>query len=256
MWRRFADAADAAHEAAPSPTADARANRRAAAPPAGPDTADEFIAWLRFANAGMLEKGNLACFDHAISRLPGNAPILEIGSFCGLSTNILIHYKRCHGATNPLFTCDPWLFEGSEAGGKIPGSNLTFTAYRAFVRETFLRNVRMFSADDLPFTIERGSDDFFDGWRAGEPVRDVFDRPVRLGGPISFCYIDGNHTYPYARRDFDNCDAMLEKGGFLLFDDSADGSGWGVCDVVREVAADPRYEIVMRCPNYLFRKIA
>ena len=49
---------------------------------------------------------------------------------------------------------------------------------------------------------------------------DVFGRSFQLGGPISFCYIDGNHTDDLAKRDFENCDRYLEKGGFVLFDDS------------------------------------
>ena len=41
----------------------------------------------------------------------------------------------------------------------------------------------------------------------------------------------------------------------MLFDDSWDGAGWGACRVMPEIAASGRYELVMRNPNYLFRKI-
>ena len=75
-----------------------------------------------------------------------------------------------------------------------------------------------------------------------------------LGGPISFCFIDGNHAYEYAKRDFEDADEFLERGGFILFDDSSDGSGWEVCEVVKEVAALDRYELVIKNPNYFFRK--
>jgi hypothetical protein len=68
---------------------------------------DEFVTWLCYANAGMLTSGNLYLFDYALRRLPpGNAPILEIGSFCGLSTNLLTYYKLKHGVKNRLITCD------------------------------------------------------------------------------------------------------------------------------------------------------
>ena len=75
---------------------------------------DEYIKWLCFANAGMLERGNLYSIDYAIGHLPSAAPILEIGSFCGLSANVITHFKRKHGASNPLITCDKWEFEGAD----------------------------------------------------------------------------------------------------------------------------------------------
>ena len=116
------------------------------------------------------------------------------------------------------------------------------------------RNVRMFSRYDMPYTIEAFSDEFFNAWSAGERRTDILGRALTLGGPISFCYIDGNHSYDYARRDFDNVDKHLQPGGFLLFDDSGDGSGWEVCRVVQEVMRTGRYDLVAQNPNYFFRK--
>ncbi len=218
------------------------------------DISDAFTQWLGFANAGMLNRGNLYCFDRAIANLPGDAPVVEIGSFAGLSTNLLVYYLRRHGRSNRLITCDRWEFEGARPGERIGESPVKFDAYRAFVRDSFLRNVRFFSGDRLPHTLEMSSDEFFAAWREQARATDVFGRMVTLGGPIGFCYIDGNHSYACARRDFENADAFLEPGGFILFDDSADGTAWEVCRVVAEVAADGRYELVTRNPNYLFRK--
>ena len=73
---------------------------------AGFEITDEYVKWLCFANAGMLDRGNLYCFDLAIRNLPSDAPMVEIGSFCGLSTNLIAHYKYKHGKTNTLIT---WL---------------------------------------------------------------------------------------------------------------------------------------------------
>jgi len=218
------------------------------------DISDEYVNWLCFANAGMLHRGNLYCFDYALRNLPSRAPLVEIGSFCGLSTNLLTYYKQRHGRANPLITSDRWEFEGAQNGHKLGASSVGHTEYSAFVRETYLRNIQMFSREDLPYTVEKLSDDFFAAWRAREEVTDVLGRPVKLGGPISFCYIDGNHTYEYAKRDFEHADEFLEAGGFLLFDDSADGSEWEVCRVVAEVLGSNRYELVVKNPNYLFRK--
>ena len=221
-----------------------------AEPPVAPDPPiymqDTYIQWLMFANAGMLHGGNVYCFDYAIRNLPSAAPMVEIGSFCGLSTNAITYFKRRHGATNRLVTSDRWVFEGAMSGTTVGQSPLTHDEYQAFVKETFRRNVELFSRGDLPYTIELFSDEFFDAWREHRDARDVFDRPICLGGPISFCYIDGNHTYEFARRDFEHCDEFLERGGFILFDDSADGSGWEVCRVVQEVAAAGRYGLVVK----------
>jgi hypothetical protein len=112
----------------------------------------------------------------------------------------------------------------------------------------------MFSCNHLPFTIELLSDKFFSAWATCQKLQDVFGRDVGLGGPISFCYIDGNHSYENAKRDFENCDRFLEKGGFILFDDSADGSQWEVCKVVQEVVKTKRYELIAKNPNYFFKK--
>jgi len=214
---------------------------------------DEFVQWLSFANAGMLNRGNLLCFDYALRNLPSSNPIIEIGSFCGLSTNLLTYYMRKHGVTAPLFTCDRWEFEG--AADTIGDPEISHAAYRSFVRDSFLRNVQMFSGQMLPHTIEMFADDFFTAWSMNRPVTDVFNRNVTLGGPISFCYIDGNHTYDFARRDFENADRFLEPGGFILFDDSADGSPWEVCRVIEEIKRRSDYRLIVKNPNYLFQKV-
>jgi hypothetical protein len=49
-------------------------------------------------------------------------------------------------------------------------------------------------------------------------------------------------------------DRWLEKGGFILFDDSGDDSNWEVRDVIREIKAGNQYEVIVNNPNYLLRK--
>lgn len=98
------------------------------------------------------------------------------------------------------------------------------------------------------------SDEFFRRWFENEKTVDVFGHPVTLGGKISFCYIDGNHTYEFAKRDFENTDRALVSGGFILFDDSGDDSHWEVNQLTREISSGRQYELVSRNPNYLFRK--
>ena len=217
---------------------------------------DNFINWLVRANAGMFEKGNVWCFDHAIANLPSQSPIVEIGSFCGLSTNIISYYKLKYGVKNTLFCSDAWNFEGAENSQFLGGHpSLTHSDYKEYVKTSFMRNVEFFSSHDLPYPIELFSDDFFAEWVQESTLTDVFDRSVKLGGPISFAFIDGNHQYDFARRDFQNVDKYLDIGGFILFDDSADGTKWEVKQVVAEVLESGRYELVNKNPNYFFKKL-
>jgi hypothetical protein len=140
---------------------------------------DEFLNWLGFANAGMLSPGNLHLMDLAMKQLPSAAPILEIGSFCGLSANVLTHFKRKLGLKNRLVTCDKWQFENAGNGAaRVGASPVLFSEYRTFVRDSFLRNTRLFSSDDLPSTLELSSDEFFAAWRDRKTLQDVFGRPI------------------------------------------------------------------------------
>ena len=112
----------------------------------------------------------------------------------------------------------------------------------------------MFSQDDLPFTIEMFSDEFFDAWKNRMACTDVLGRPLTLGGPFSFCYIDGNHTYECAKRDFLNCDEFLELGGFILFDDST-LTEFGVYKLMPEIISGGRYNLIAINPYHLFQKV-
>ena len=217
--------------------------------------ANEFLEWDRFAVPGMLEQGNVDATEYAVTNMPPGKPILEIGSFSGLSTVILSYLLDKLSKTTPIFTCDKWEFEGQQLGAPLGDSpSVTHDVYRAYVRNTFFYSMQTFAANRLPYTIECFSDEFFRRWFANEETVDVFDRPVTLGGMLSFCYINGNNTYEFAKRDFENTDWALVSGGFILFDDSVDGSFWEVNQLTREIASEHQYELVSRNPNYLFRK--
>lgn len=217
---------------------------------------DQPVEWIRYANAGMQSDGNLFCLDHAIRNLPSGSPIVEIGSFCGLSTNIIRYLQRKYEKQNKLFTADGWLFEGEDNGPVLKELGVAPEEYRSFVKSSYMRNVEFFSGRDKPYTIEALSDDFFSLWSGNKSVTDVFGREVKLGGPISFAYIDGNHTYDFSRRDFLNTDRILEPGGFVFFDDSADWSQFGVARLMKEVIGTESYELVCKNPNYLFKKVS
>jgi hypothetical protein len=156
------------------------------------------------------------------------------------------------------FVFNKWIFEGSEVNhGIIPDSpNVKFDDYKAFVKETYIRNVTFFSRENMPYTLELISDEFFSAWSQNAVMQDIFGREAKLGGGISFCYIDGNHTYEFVKRDFENTGSYLDVGGFILFDDSADGAPFEVNKLMKEIGRMKQYELVMKNPNYLFKKLS
>jgi hypothetical protein len=222
-------------------------------PRVAPYQRDEFLIWLTFINPGMLVQSNLALMSHSIRAMPDTGAVIEIGSFAGLSLNHIIHMMGQVGRSNPVFSVDEWHFEGSDKS-LIPGSSVQFSDYRNHVIDTFRRNVLLFHADHLPHHIVVSSDKFFQLWTQKAETIDFFGRVTTLGGPISLAYIDGAHTYEQSWRDFENVDRFLLPGGFIIFDDSADGSDWGSHRAAREAASRPDYELVAKTPNYCIAK--
>ena len=216
---------------------------------------DPHLMWIGFANAGMLNAGNTYCINHVVKNLPTDDPVVEIGSFSGLSTNVIIYFLRKYNRSNKLFSCDKWIFE--EASDQLDiGDGITIHKdYRQFVKENFKRNVSFFSKDSLPYTIEAFSNEFFKFWKTGTLVTDVFGRNVKLGGPICFAYIDGDHSYKSTKEDFENVDASLVQGGFIMFDDTSTRSQFGCGEFMKVMKKDSRYKTIMRNPNYLFQKV-
>jgi hypothetical protein len=147
-------------------------------------------------------------------------------------------------------------FEGAVARQTIKGSQVSHDAYRQHVIDTFRRNVSLFSGDRLPHHLELCSNDFFAAWDRGETKRDYFGNTSKLGGPISFAYIDGDHSYEQSMQDLKNVNRHLESGGFIVFDDSADDSGWGSAQTAQEAAKWQTYKVVAKNPNYCLRKRA
>ncbi len=216
---------------------------------------DEYISWLCTVVGGWLDPshGNLRAFDYAVRHMPSDGAVIEIGSFLGLSTNIITYLTIKYHRDNPVFTCDPWVFEGTEKpiGGYFDASS---DAYRRYAQEVFRMNTALFSERRMPYTIQTYSNRFFELWRLGSTAKDVFGRSITLGGSISFAYIDGAHTYDAALGDFRGVDQHLSPGGFILFDDSADDGAFEVPRVMAEVKQNPAYELVFKTPHYFFRK--
>lgn len=65
------------------------------------DKADEYLNWLLVSNAGMQHKGNIHCFELAVSEMPAGLPVLEIGAHAGLSANTLPICCKSMAAPHP-----------------------------------------------------------------------------------------------------------------------------------------------------------
>jgi hypothetical protein len=217
---------------------------------------DGYIPWLCTVVGGWLDAthNNIRAVDHAIQHMPTHGAILEIGSFLGRSANVITYLAFKYNRDNPFFCCDPWVFELTEEpiGGYFDAGTQAFALY---AKEVFKLNMVTFSQGRRPYAIEAFSDQFFEQWHKAATVVDVFGRSVTLGGPISFAYVDGAHTYEATKRDFLNIHEHLLPGGFIMFDDSADHSGFGSTQVAHEVKKNPVYELVFKTPNYFFRRI-
>lgn len=83
----------------------------------------------------------------------------------------------------------------------------------------------------------------------------------------SFIYIDGNHDYEIARRDWDLCSAHLQPGGLIVLDDSglttnyvppifATGGHPGPSRLAQEIDRTRFREILQVGHNRVFQKIA
>ena len=218
---------------------------------------DEYIPWLCAVLGGWVlpDHGNLRAFEYAVRSMPSGGAMVEVGSFLGLSTNLLAYLAMQHDRDNPFFSCDPWVFEGTaqRIGGYFDAGS---EAFRHYAKRVFQMNVELFSGGRKPYAIETSSRDFFAQWDQRSSVQDVFGRSVVLGGPISFAYIDGAHTAEAVQGDFLCVDRHLLPGGFILFDDSDDGGCFPeVSQVARVVAEDPSYEVVFKTPHYFVRKM-
>jgi hypothetical protein len=228
----------------------ARARRRCAQ--------DRYVPWLCRLVGGWLEPddGNIVAMDHAIKNLPQGSAVLEIGSFLGLSTNVISYLLHKYQTAGAFFSTDPWIFEGTEEriGGHFDAAS---AEYREYAKTSFLRNGTMFGGEQRSHAFELESDVFFEYWNQQRTETDLYGREVHLGGSLGFAYIDGNHTYEQCLKDFENVDRCLLAKGFILFDDSGDrGTHRGCNQAVREVLSKGGYRLIFRQPNYLIQKLS
>ncbi len=211
---------------------------------------------------GMLHEGNIYLMDYAIQQMPKAEHLIEIGSYGGLSTSLIIHLLKKHGRTEKVINCDPWIYEGFEdASGKqsatIDGrEDVSRAEYSDYMKTAFINNMQFLNKGNLPFTFQLYSDEFFESYAAKKIANDIFGRSIQLGSSISFAYIDGLHSYDQTKKDFENIDLHLLKSGFILFDDTIEGESFGSNEFMKEMYTNKNYQLVDKNPNHLFKKIA
>lgn len=211
---------------------------------------DVFVQGLQNVIGGWLAEDSIAVLEQAIKAMPEGGAVVEIGSFLGLSTNIIVYTLQKYGRSHTFFTCDVWDNELRKENGGIDKEG-----YGTWVADSFVQTTRLFSRDRLPHSIRTDSNNLFKLWSENAVLEDVFGQRAQLGGPISFAYVDGGHDYEVAHLDFVNVDRFLLPGGLILFDDSAEDSIWeGVRRVIEDVRRTKRYEVVSNHYNYCFRK--
>ena len=224
---------------------------------------DAFLKRIRatIIGEGMLHVGNIYLMDYAIQHMPDDGIVLEIGSYAGLSTNVMLHLLEKHGKQHRFVGCDAWIYEGfNDHTGKIEThidgkTEVSRKDYVAYIKTAFINATQLLHPNRKPFTCHLPSDAFFENWNTKNEFTDVFERTFSIQDEISICYIDGDHSYEQAKKDFENVAAKLKRNGFILLDDSADYLNFGSKHLMKDIKNDHRFKIIDSNPNYLIQKV-
>jgi len=127
---------------------------------------------------------------------PGDGEIIEIGSFKGKST-VMLAKVRQHYGLGPVVAIDPHNFNSVELRQHK-------TSEDASSYTEFLDNIRLAGVSDHVQPIRAYSSDVALNW----------NRPIR------FLWIDGDHTYSGAKKDFDGFFPYVMPGGLVAFHDA------------------------------------
>jgi len=224
---------------------------------------DIFIARLRSTviGEGMLSNHNVKLIDYAIKNMPTDGDILEIGLYAGLSSNLILHYLELYNKNVQLFGCDIWEYEGfkdkttQKKSIFIDGKkNVLRTNYDAYIKQSYIHACQLLHPDNLPYAYHLSSDAFFHNINNNIKVPDVFNREANFPKKLSFCYIDGNHSYDQTKRDFENVTKLTVKGGFILLDDTANNLNFGSAKFAKELKSNDEFKIISKKQNYLIQK--
>ncbi len=173
--------------------------------------------WLAEEEADLL----IAACSRAVSTLPDESAVVEIGSFCGRSTVVLASVVESLGAPTKVYAIDSHEgivgAAGSQSGVMSLGS--TLGAFRKNIAEHALTSI-------VEAVVKRSYE-------------------VNWEKPIAFLFIDGLHDYDNVSRDFRHFERWVVTGGHIAFHDYADYYP-GVKKFVDQVLALPQFELVHR----------
>jgi Methyltransferase domain/Glycosyl transferase family 2 len=171
--------------------------------------------WLNEEEADLL----LATCHRAVSFLPRESAVVEIGSFCGRSTIVLGSVVQSLGASTKVYAID-----GHDGIVGAAGSG-TGTMSLGSTLDVFRRNI---AENALTSVVE-------------PVVKRSYE--VTWDKPIALLFIDGLHDYDNVSRDFHHFEPWVVAGGYIAFHDYADYYP-GVVRFVDEVIALQQFEVV------------
>lgn len=178
--------------------------------------------WLDEEEADLL----LATCNRALSSLPRQSAVLEIGSFCGRSTVLLGSVVESLGSPTKVYAVDSHEgivgAAGSPEGIRSLGSTL----------DIFRANIAAHGLTPIVETVVQRS--YVVNWEK----------------PIALLFIDGLHDYINVSRDFHHFEAWVVPGGYIAFHDYADYYP-DVKRFVDELLALPNFEFVSRVESLL-----
>jgi hypothetical protein len=183
------------------------------------DAMKRIEGWLTEQEADLL----LATTVRALSSLPADSAVVEVGSYCGRSTVVLGKVVKAFGATAKVHAFDP---HDGIVGAVDQGLQHKFPTLAAFQRNM--------AANGLLGIVESIAKRSFEVvWRS----------------PVGLLLIDHLHDYPNVARDFRHFEPWLVPGAYIAFHDYADYYP-GVKRFVNELLSMPQYQKV-RCHGSL-----
>lgn len=134
-------------------------------------------------NNTLLNTRKSVIFSQILTCLNKQTNILEIGALTGMITRVLAFYAK----TSLIHVIDPW--RGDQEGGE--------GEYQRFLQYTNSYNnisVNRISSTDTQ-------------------ANAIYDLD------FSFVYVDGNHSYDYAKSDIENAIKCIKSSGLVVVDD-------------------------------------
>jgi hypothetical protein len=163
---------------------------------------------------GMLAGNELQCL-FSLAQEVDSGMIIEIGSYRGRST-IALAYGSLAGSKVSVYAVEPHQpFEGP-LGGKFGPQD----------KVAFFRHVLLAGAGEIVYLINLSSEQAVAGWHQS----------------IGLLWIDGDHSYEGAKKDFELWSPFVVTGGRIAFHDSTDPS-IGPYHVVREATESGEFEL-------------